>query len=141
MSNLAEWDWIGLVVGVLLAEGGYRLLGLGVGSMGGGVVGQRGCCAGERLLGVEFVRPRFLIQCAMVSSACEDSIADIVIEFVFFFFSLMDFADGYSADVLDASTLENKSKSSSPISISSLLDAVADDLKTLNKNLKTVSTY
>lgn len=86
MSNLAEWDWIGLVVGVLLAEGGFRLLGLGVGSMGGGVVGQRGCCAGERLLGVEFVRPRFLIQCAMVSSACEDSIADIVIEFVFFFF-------------------------------------------------------
>lgn len=53
----------------------------------------------------------------------------------------MDFADGYSADVLDAATLENKSKSSSPISISSLLDAVADDLKTLNKNLKTVSTY
>ncbi|XXG67755.1 hypothetical protein AAC387_Pa06g1023 [Persea americana] len=41
-------------------------------------------------------------------------------------------------DVLDAATLENKSKSSSPISISSLLDAVADDLKTLNKNLKTI---
>lgn len=139
MSNLAEWDWIGLVVGVLLAEGGYRLLGLGVGSVGGGVVGQRGCCAGERLLGVEFVRPRFLIQCAMVSSACGNSIADTVIESVFFF--LMDFSDGYSADVLDAATLEDKSKSSSPISISSLLDAVADDLKTLNKNLKTVSTY
>lgn len=138
MSNLAEWDWIGLVVGVLLAEGGYRLLGLGVGSVGGGVVGQRGCCAGERLLGVEFVRPRFLIQCAMVSSACGDSIADIVIEI--FFFSLMNFSDGYSADVLDAATLEDKSKSSSPISISSLLDAVADDLKTLNKNLKSVST-
>lgn len=37
-----------------------------------------------------------------------------------------------------ASAVEGKSKSSSLISASSLLDTVTDDLKTLNKNLKTI---
>eukprot|EP00268_Persea_americana_P069093 TRINITY_DN9748_c0_g2_i5.p1 TRINITY_DN9748_c0_g2~~TRINITY_DN9748_c0_g2_i5.p1 ORF type:complete len:416 (-),score=64.38 TRINITY_DN9748_c0_g2_i5:204-1451(-) len=42
-------------------------------------------------------------------------------------------------DIRDsASTLKVKPKSSSPISVSSLLEAVAGDLKTLNNNLKTI---
>lgn len=138
MSNSAERDWIGLVVGVLPADAGCRLLGLGAGRMGGGVGVSRRGCAEERLLEAEYARRRCPKRCGMVSSGFCDSIADIVVEFV----SPMDFSGGYSADVRDsAPTLEGRLKSNSPISVSSLLEAVADDLKTLNKNLKSVSNY
>ncbi|XP_077229850.1 solanesyl-diphosphate synthase 2, chloroplastic-like [Tasmannia lanceolata] len=72
-------------------------------------------CKSERL----FYRRGNVSHCVMSSAQTPEKVLNV------------DFQD-------PKSTLHVKSKSSSPISVSSLLEVVGDDLQTLNQNLKTI---